>query len=323
MKTAYVYALFFGAMLICNPVAVPAQSSTPQGALEEMVTTDKFEVMRNHLPLKVVEALNSMEPARKAEVEKELLFSRKLKEGGVQLHKTDDPNVWEIVKIGRTAKTGEEDKTGTEDNTGKEEDNSPEKPREAPVRLTLKNTFTSGPDALLMIEIKEKEHTQTALIGMRLENGEWRVFSAGEMQSMESEILREAMRDRQGGEGSAAAAMLRTLNTAIVTYATTYPKTGYPASLAALSGYKDMEPDQDHAMLLDPLWMESTVIKNGYEFNYTLVDPGNVEGHEGQYRITVTPVELGKGGRSFFTDATAVIRSTKENRPANENDPPL
>src|SRR5437016_7909809 len=107
MKTAYVYALFFGAMLICNPVAVPAQSSTPQGALEEMVTTDKFEVMRNHLPLKVVEALNSMEPARKAEVEKELLFSRKLKEGGVQLHKTDDPNVWEIVKIGRTAKTGE------------------------------------------------------------------------------------------------------------------------------------------------------------------------------------------------------------------------
>ena len=150
-----------------------------------------------------------------------------------------------------------------------------------------------------------------------------RVSAAGEMQSMESEILREAMRDRQGGEGSAAAAMLRTLNTAIVTYATTYPKTGYPASLAALSGYKDMEPDQGHAMLLDPLWMESTVIKNGYEFNYTLVDPGNVEGHEGQYRITVTPVELGKGGRSFFTDATAVIRSTKEGRPANENDPPL
>ena len=109
MKTACVCALFLGAMLISNPVAVQAQSSTPQGALEEMVTTDKFEIVKNHLPVKVVETLNSLEPARKAEVEKELLVSRKLKEEGVQLRKTDDPNVWEIIKISRTGNTREED----------------------------------------------------------------------------------------------------------------------------------------------------------------------------------------------------------------------
>ena len=37
------------------------QAATPAGALEEMVTTDQLEVFTRHLPMKLLDALNTLD----------------------------------------------------------------------------------------------------------------------------------------------------------------------------------------------------------------------------------------------------------------------
>ena len=110
--------------------------------------------------------------------------------------------------------------------------------------------------------------------------------------------------------------MLRMLNTSLVTYSTTYPEVGYPANLKALSGEENQQPSPEHATLIDPGFLKEPAIKNGYEFRYTRI---GISG----YQITATPQQYDQGQESFFTDETAVIRFTKESRPATANDPPL
>jgi hypothetical protein len=151
---------------------------------------------------------------------------------------------------------------------------------------------------------------------MRYEANEWRLAEVGEWRGtdVESELLPKGAATEV--HGSSAASMLRTLNTAIITYASTYPDVGYPNSLAALSGQANQEPAPHHAMLLDPTFAQEPVIRNGYQFRYTLT------GQE-HYQITATPVQQNDGLESFFTDETAVIRATKETRPATASDPPL
>ena len=152
---------------------------------------------------------------------------------------------------------------------------------------------------------------------MRYEGNEWRVMEVGEWRGtdVESEFLPQA----QAGttrDASAAASILRTLNTALVTYATTYPEQGFAPTLRELSGQPDQEPGPDHAMLVDQTFLQEPAIKNGYEFRYLRADAQH-------YQITATPVQFSEGSQSFFTDETCVIRSTTESRPANANDPPL
>ena len=114
----------------------------------------------------------------------------------------------------------------------------------------------------------------------------------------------------------AAASMLRVLNTAIITYASTYEAQGCPANLQALSGQGNQESTPEHARLIDETFLQEPAIKNGYEFRYLRIDKEH-------YQITATPVQFGSGSKSLFTDDTAVIRVTSESRPANANDPLL
>src|SRR5258708_38921812 len=163
------------------------------------------------------------------------------------------------------------------------------------------------------------------MIDMRFEGDEWRVMKVGHWQGtdLEAEFLHKAEAQDQASE-AVAASTLRTLNTALVAYSTSYPEVGYPAALQSLSGQEDQEASAEHAMMVDGAFMTTPVTKAGYEFRYVLIDPGKVSGHEGRYQITATPLEPGKAGvKSFFTDQTAVIRATTESRPANENDPPV
>jgi type IV pilus assembly protein PilA len=154
------------------------------------------------------------------------------------------------------------------------------------------------------------------MVGMRYEGNQWRVMEVGEWRGteVESEFLPKT--NELNSIESAAAATLRTLNTALVTYATTYPEQGYAPSLQDLSGQSDQEPAPDHARLIDSAFLQEPAIKNGYEFRYAR------SGRE-HYQITATPVQPGAGLPSFFSDETSIIRSTAEARPANANDPPL
>jgi hypothetical protein len=322
MKALRNYFLATLIFVLC-PFAFAWQGNTPESALEEMVTAEKLDSVTRHLPVQIQLAIEKLDTKDKKEVSAKLLVRSRMQQDGVTYSKRDDGVTWEL----------------------KNEKNEPEG------RVRLKNSFISGSDALLMLEFTDLHHgegkdsqsnsdaaseddknKQLVFVGMRLEEGEWRLirFGAWEAKSLEADDLLPHIAPHTS-EANAAVAVsnLRTLNTALITYATTYPEVGLPANLQQLSGKTESEASSEHAMLLDPSFMAAPLLRDGYEFRYTLIDPGPIDPatgkrHDGSYRISATPIEFGKTGmKSFFTDESAVIRSTIENREATENDDPL
>ena len=102
---------------------------------------------------------------------------------------------------------------------------------------------------------------------------------------------------------SSAVGSMRTLNTSAVTYFTTYPNLGYPASLAVLGGAAPCTPTSANACLIDQVLASGT--KSGYNFVWT--GDGNTPSIS--YSLTATPRVVGSSGqRMFCSDASGVIR---------------
>lgn len=309
-----------GLQLLCLlSLACPVlRAQAPEDALEEMATSDKPEVVLKHLPASVQKALEALSPQERAKIVDRMLPARLLARENVKLTKSDDGSFWEAA---------------TSDGGG--------------AIIRIQKTFVSGNDALVMVRAAEKpkaaaetpqgeaatDHNpgestpgrRDALIFlvMRLDDGEWRLINVGaasEQQNLESEEFVKILLNEGRGAGHGempGAAIMRTLVTCMIAYSTSYPDVGYPERLQALSGPQDAQPSPEHAMLLDPSFWEDPPVRDGYEFRYTRIAPD-------RFRLTGTPVEYGKTGTtSFFTDETGVIRSTNENRTANENDKPL
>jgi hypothetical protein len=288
MKRIWQFALI---LLSINmvPSAKALQAGTPEEALEEMATANDIETVIKHLPVKVQEFMEKLPLPQRAAMAEKMLVKRNLEREGGELAKSSDGRTWELVeKEGRHKAT-----------------------------IRWKKTFVSGNDALVQVEIKEEHHTGLMMVGMSYEDNEWRVMEVGEWRGtdVESELLPKTASGATGS-GDAAVSVLRTLNTALVTYAVSYPAQGYASTLRNLSGEGDQEPSPEHAMLIDNAFLQEPAIKNGYEFRYVRSGPEH-------YQITATPVQPGEGVASFFTDESCVIRSTSEGRPANANDPPL
>jgi type IV pilus assembly protein PilA len=111
------------------------------------------------------------------------------------------------------------------------------------------------------------------------------------------------LRSRLVANESSAAQSLRTINTAAVTYSSTYSSTGYPPSLAALGGASPCSAAPANACLLDQ------VLSAGTKAGYTFVFTGDGLTPSVGYTLAATPVSLGVSGqRMFCTDATSVIR---------------
>lgn len=292
MKLLYMYVL--AVLLGCSSVAAWPQAATPEGALEEMLTTKKLDVFASHLPVKLMDALAALDSEQKKEILTGFYSAVQRGQFNATIHKHMDGRTWDLVRDDQRFAV-----------------------------ITLVNSFVSGSDALLQLNAtqypdKTRQFTSTFFVGMRLEAGDWRVinlYDPGLAKDFESEeFLRRALPTERNAAN--AASMLRTLNTTLVTYSTTYPERGYPPSFKELSGAEDDEASEQHALLLPSSFLADKVIIDGYEYQYHLAVDG--------YTITATPVEWGKTAKeSFFTDATAIVRHTSENRPANEHDPSL
>jgi type IV pilus assembly protein PilA len=109
------------------------------------------------------------------------------------------------------------------------------------------------------------------------------------------------LRSRIAANEASAVGSVRTINTAEVTYASTYPNVGFPATLAALGGATPCVPAAANACLIDPVLSAGT--KSGYTF--TAVGAGGPPAVT--YAVTATPLPNG-GTRSFCSDQTGVIR---------------
>ena len=104
---------------------------------------------------------------------------------------------------------------------------------------------------------------------------------------------------------ASAVGSMRTINTAEITFASTYPSTGYSADLASLAGTACTSPTSAGACLIDSTLgaaVSATAGKSGYYFTYTA--DANVG-----YTLLGTPAHIGSTGiKQFYTDGTAVIR---------------
>jgi prepilin-type N-terminal cleavage/methylation domain-containing protein len=110
------------------------------------------------------------------------------------------------------------------------------------------------------------------------------------------------LRSRMAANEASAVGSLRTLNTAAVTYSTTYG-IGFPPTLAAMGPGAASSTTAD---LIDSVL--SGGVKSGYSFSYSGAAP--VSGTVNAYNITATPTNAGvTGQRSFFTNESGVIRA--------------
>jgi hypothetical protein len=281
-------------LVLCSiPCACALQAGTPEAALEEIATADNVDAVIRHLPVKVEEHLAKLPLPQRAAMAEKLLLVKNLERQGGKLTRSGDGNSWELI----------------------------EKEGARKVTITLQKTFLSGDDALVQLEVVEEKQINKIMVGMRYENHEWRVIEAAQWHGaeVESEFLpREDGKDedKDTSSSAAAAATLRTLNGALVNYMTTYPGQGCPSSLQALSGQENQESAIDHAKFVDPSFLQEPLMRFGYEFRYIRIS-------QDRYQITATPIQFAEDLPSFFTDETAVLRTTRESRPAFSSDPPL
>jgi prepilin-type N-terminal cleavage/methylation domain-containing protein len=142
------------------------------------------------------------------------------------------------------------------------------------------------------------------------------------------------LRSRIAANQASAVGSLRTLNTAEVTYATTY-NTGYSATLGDLGpNGAGQSPVATAAGLIDEVLSgtlgsgggsgaAATVSdKSGYQFVYT-PSATDSSGRINTYQITATPISVGTTGTNFyFTDQSGVIRQNST-AVAGSSDSPL
>jgi type IV pilus assembly protein PilA len=99
---------------------------------------------------------------------------------------------------------------------------------------------------------------------------------------------------------ASAVASLRTINTAEISYNSSFPTVGFAPTLAALGGSSCDTPDQNGACLIDSLLASGT--KSGYTFSSTGIGANPAGG----YLAVASPIS-GSGNRSFCSTESGTI----------------
>jgi prepilin-type N-terminal cleavage/methylation domain-containing protein len=136
------------------------------------------------------------------------------------------------------------------------------------------------------------------------------------------------LRSRIAANQASAVGSLRTLNTAEITYATTY-NTGYTSALGYLGPPTSGNPVATAAGLIDSVLSGSSAgatasssVKSGYQFVYTAAAT-DLSGRVNTYGITATPITVGTTGTNYYyTDMSGVIRQNST-ATAGSTDSPL
>jgi type IV pilus assembly protein PilA len=111
------------------------------------------------------------------------------------------------------------------------------------------------------------------------------------------------LRARIAANEASAVASVRTLNTAQISYNSTYPTVGFACTLGALSGTTCTTPTTAGACLIDTQWASGT--KSGYKFALS----GVSRTPPATYQIAGSPLAANQTGVcSFCSVADAVVR---------------
>jgi prepilin-type N-terminal cleavage/methylation domain-containing protein len=126
------------------------------------------------------------------------------------------------------------------------------------------------------------------------------------------------MRSRIQANEASAVSSLRMINTAAITYFSTYSDVGYPPSLASMGGGTPCAPSSTSACMLDETVALGT--KSGYIFEWT----GDGAVPSVAYTATATPVSVGRSGqRMFCTDQTGLTRYDISGSGCNASSTPI
>jgi len=137
-------------------------------------------------------------------------------------------------------------------------------------------------------------------------------FDAGAVLIVAAIAIPNLLRSKIAANEASAVGSVRTVTTAEVAYAATYPEKGYASNLAALG------PDPrgssvysaEHAALIDASLAnqsctgESWCTKSGYRFK---IKGACLQGKCGEYLIVATPVDSNTGTRSFCSTSDGLI----------------
>jgi type IV pilus assembly protein PilA len=111
------------------------------------------------------------------------------------------------------------------------------------------------------------------------------------------------LRARMAANESSAVASIRTINTAMITYNSTYPTVGFAATVATLGGAAPCTPTSTAACLID------SVLAGGVKSGYNFVAIGAGGPPATKYYATAVPITLNQTGiRSFCSFEDAVVR---------------
>jgi len=112
------------------------------------------------------------------------------------------------------------------------------------------------------------------------------------------------LRSRMLANESAAASTVRTLNTAQLTYSSTYPLTGFAATIANLGGTNPCAPALATACLIDPLLSVAPFRKSGYVYasNNDGSGPPAID-----FASTANPITPGVSGNRDFCSTSDVV----------------
>lgn len=127
------------------------------------------------------------------------------------------------------------------------------------------------------------------------------------------------LRSRMAANEASAVGTIRTVNTAQVTYSTTYPATGFTA-LAALGGASPCTPGPNTACIVDPAVSSGANTKSGYVFASAPVGAAPSTA----FTVNGDPQTFGTSGmRHFFSDQSFVIRYNTADAKADATMPAL
>src|SRR5579864_2575074 len=110
------------------------------------------------------------------------------------------------------------------------------------------------------------------------------------------------LRSRMAANEASAVGSIRSINTAAVTYSSTYPAVGYPTTLAQLAPATGASSSS--ADLIDSVLSGGT--KSGYKFSMAAIGSGTPQTG---YSVNGDPVAPNTSGtRGFYSDQSGVIR---------------
>jgi len=126
------------------------------------------------------------------------------------------------------------------------------------------------------------------------------------------------LRSRMQANEASAVGSVRMINTAAMTYSSTYLDVGFPAKLADMGGANPCSATSTSACILEDMLSQGT--KSGYSFVWT----GDGASPSIAYALTATPLIVGGSGqRMFCTDQTGVIRNELSGAGCNASSSPV